>query len=696
MIKELYQRIHMSRFIFFLFGMVLFNRNVLADNGHDLWLPKKQTSMVTVVCSGRSPILATAVKELHENWKGANGASVRLVVKPNKSLKKDGFMLDGGTITSPTDKGILYGVYTLLRQQETGEEQQKIQENPSYDIRVLNHWDNPNGSVERGYAGKSIFWRGDDLTVTAADLHLWKEYARANASIGINATVLNNVNASPLILTVPYLMRIKAIADVLRPYGLRVYLSVNFSSPVLLGKLKTADPLDADVRAWWKQKTKEIYAIVPDFGGYLVKASSEGQPGPQDFGRSHAVGANMLADVVKPYNGYVMWRAFVYNTSDIDRAKQAYNEFINLDGTFRKNVILQVKNGPIDFQPREPFSPLFGAMKNTCVMPEVQITQEYLGHAIHLVYLAPMWEEFLQEDTFQQGAGSTVARMTDGRAFSYPVSAISGVANIGLDSNWTGHLFAQANWYAFGRLAWNNSLGSKQIADEWLRLTFYGQLSEKRFVDNGEWETSFLEPVKLMMLKSREAAVNYMTPLGLHHIMAAHHHYGPGPWWSPVGMREDWTPPYYHRAAKDGIGFDRSRSGTNAVGQYAEPLATIYNDPVLCPENLLLWFHHLPWTYKMKSGNSLWVELCLHYEQGVNAVRDFQKVWDRMERYIDAERFKEVQYKLRDQSKNAVLWRDGCLLYFQRYSQEPIPFELERPVNKLEEMMTYEPKENEW
>ncbi len=694
MIKKRYQLKPGSGVTFFLLWGLMLSMRAFADNGHELWLPKRNPSVVHVSCSRQSPILTTAINELRENWQGSDGATIRLVVKSHKGLKKDGFILNKGSIISPGDEGILYGAYTLLRLQQTGEKKDYVQENPSYAVRILNHWDNPNGSVERGYAGKSIFWRGEDLTVTAADRLLWKEYARANASVGINATVLNNVNASPLLLTAPYLKRVKAISEVLRPFGLKVYLSVNFASPELLGKLKTADPLNKEVQNWWMQKTKEIYALVPNFGGYLVKASSEGQPGPQDFGRSHAEGANMLADILRPYNGCVMWRAFVYSATDTDRAKQAYNEFKHLDGSFRSNVILQVKNGPIDFQPREPFSPLFGAMKKTCVMPEVQITQEYLGHAIHLVYLAPMWEEFLGSDTFQEGAGSTIARMTDGRVFPYPQSAIAGVANIGLDANWTGHPFAQANWYAFGRLAWNSSLSSKQIAEEWLMLTFPKGGAASGTNDN--WHTKFLEPVTQIMLESREAAVNYMTPLGLHHIMAAHHHYGPGPWWAPKGMRPDWTPPYYHRAAKDGIGFDRSRSGTNAVSQYAGPLANTYNDVNQCPENLLLWFHHLPWTFKMKSGRSLWEELCLHYEQGLNSVRDFQKRWDQAEGFVDPERFKDVQYRLRDQAKNAILWRDACLLYFQQYAQQPIPFSLERPINKLEDMMAYEPEENQW
>nr|WP_262892638.1 hypothetical protein [Hymenobacter qilianensis] len=430
---------------------------------------------------------------------------------------------------------------------------------------------------------------------------------------------------------------------------------------------------------WWQGKTKEIYRLVPDFGGFLVKASSEGQPGPQDYGRTHADGANMLADAVRPHGGLVMWRAFVYSPNDKDRAKQAYNEFVPLDGKFRDNVIVQVKNGPIDFQPREPFSPLFGALKKTSVMPEFQITQEYLGHSIDLAFLAPMWEECLGSDTHQAGPGSTVARCTDGSVYPQKHTAMAGVANVGLDTNWTGHDFAQANWYAFGRLAWNNQLKSAQIADEWLKLTFGGPTAA------ADWNTQFLTPVKQLMLDSREAIVNYSMPLGLHHIMSAtREHYGPGPWWAPPKMRADWTPRYYHQADSAGVGFNRTKTGSDAVSQYHEPLATQFNDPTTCPDEYLLWFHHLPWDFKMKSGNTLWNELCAHYDKGVQQVRQFQKVWDKAQPYVDAERFAVVQHKLRSQSGNAVQWKDACLLYFQQFSRMPIPADVEPPMNNLD------------
>ena len=659
-----------------------------AENGHGLWLRNKKSFPVNIVCAKNSATLNIAKQELQQGWHGKAGATVTLtILKKDKSLKDDGFKLSENNIQANTELGILYGVYELLRRQQTSQAVQNEICNPSYQLRILNHWDNLDGTIERGYAGYSIFWRKDDpFTVTEKDKSLWLEYARANASIGINGAVLDNVNASAQILTTNYLNRVKAIAEVLRPYGIKTYLSVKFSSPELLGGLKTTDPLDPDVIKWWNDKVKEIYSLIPDFGGFLIKANSEGQPGPQDYGRTHADGANMLADAVKPYGGIVMWRAFVYNPNDKDRAKQAYNEFVPLDGKFRDNVIIQVKNGPVDFQPREPFSPLFGAMKKTSVMPEFQITQEYLGQSIHLVFLSSTWEECLQSDTYQEGAGSTVARCTDGSIFSQKYTAIAGVSNIGLDTNWCGHDFAQANWYAFGRLAWNNNLKSEQIADEWIKLTFYkNEQAETNF--STDWTENFLNPVKQIMLNSREAAVNYMMPLGIHHIFSADHHYGPGPWWAPKGVRADWTPPYYHQADSIGMGFNRTKTGTDAVDQYHEPLTSQFNNIATCPEKYLLWFHHVPWNYTMRNGNSLWNELCYHYDKGVQQVREFQKIWDKIQPYVDAERFTAVQRKLRAQDVNAQLWKDACLLYFQQFSKMPIPYELERPVNNLDEII---------
>ncbi|MFY9152052.1 MAG: alpha-glucuronidase [Prolixibacteraceae bacterium] len=663
--------------------------SVSAENGHNLWLRHSGSNPVSIVCKKSSPTLEIAKQELQQAWMGDAGATVSLVLKQDKAISGDGFKLGKNSIQANTEAGILYGVYELLRCQQTGETISEEINNPSYERRILNHWDNLNGTVERGYAGRSIFWRNgkDSLAVTDQDRKLWQEYARANASAGINGSVINNVNASPKVLTPEYLNRVKTIAGILRPYGITTYLSVNFASPSVIGGLKTSDPLDPEVRLWWKTKAKEIYGMIPDFGGFLVKAYSEGQPGPQDFGRTHEDGANMMAEALEPFGGIVMWRAFVYQTSGEDRAKQAYNEFIPLDGHFRDNVIIQVKNGPIDFQPREPFSPLFGALKKTSVMPELQITQEYLGHSVHLAFLSTMWEEFLNSETFQEGAGSTVARCTDGSIFQQKHTAIAGVANIGLDANWCGHQLAQANWYAFGRLAWNNRLSSSQIADEWIKLTFSQTGKSVSPEVSNEWDEQFLKPVRKMMLDSREAVVNYMMPLGLHHIFSATEHYGPGPWWAPKGMRKDWTPPYYHQADSMGIGFDRTETGSKAISQYHEPLSSQLADVKTCPEIYLLWFHHVSWDYKMQSGRTLWDEMCWKYDDGLQQVREFQKVWDRAQPFVDPERFSQVQAKLREQCLNAQVWKDACLLYFQQFSKKPFPADLERPVNNLEEII---------
>ncbi|WP_373732902.1 alpha-glucuronidase, partial [Bacteroides heparinolyticus] len=565
-----------------------------AENGSRLWLRQSggAGASVEVLSRHASATLNIAAEELRQSWRGN---PVILAIEKDKALAADGFKIvcsEGKIrVISPTGTGLLYAAYHLLRLQESGQAIASTTENPAYTLRILNHWDNTDRTVERGYAGESL-WDWEKLPHTLSESY--KDYARANASIGINGTVLNNVNASPEILSAEYLNKVKALADVFRPYGIRVYLSVNFASPMVLDSLPTADPLDKRVIRWWKKKAGEIYGLIPDFGGFLVKANSEGQPGPCDFGRTHADGANMLADALKPHKGIVMWRAFVYSPSDADRAKQAYLEFKPLDGNFRSNVIVQVKNGPVDFQPREPYSPLFGAMRHTPLMVEFQITQEYLGHSNHLVYLAPMWKEFF------------------GLVPPSTLKAVAGVSNIGSDANWCGHPFAQANWYAFGRLAWNPSLSSEAIADEWLRQTF-------------SKEKEFVEPIGRLMLRSHEAAVDYMMPLGLHHIFAWGHHYGPEPWCNVPGARPDWMPSYYHRAGANGIGFDRSRTGSHATAQYPDSLCRLYDDPSTCPEQYLLWFHHLPWNHRMKSGRTLWDELCHRYDSGVQQVREFQK-----------------------------------------------------------------------
>ena len=557
--------------------------SVYAEDGSALWLRYSTGAKAIIMNKKQSPTLNIAVSELRNFWQG--GIPITLEIQKNKELRalgNDGYIIraskDGNhlTITSSGEQGILYGTYHLLRLQATGQLSEStlkslnVSEKPDYRIRVLNHWDNLDGTIERGYAGHSL-WKWDELPSVVSPRY--EAYARANASIGINATVINNVNASPKILSDDYLQKVKVLADIFRPYGLKIYLSINFSSPAALGGLSTSDPLDKEVIAWWKKKAKDIYSLIPDFGGFLVKANSEGQPGPCDYGRTHAEGANMLADVLKPYCGIVMWRAFVYSPTDSDRAKQAYLEFEPLDGKFRDNVIVQIKNGPIDFQPREPFSPLFGAMKKTPVMPEFQITQEYLGFSNHLVFLAPMWKECLDSDTYVQGAGSTIARVTDGSLFSHSLTAIAGVTNIGDDINWCGHPFAQANWYAFGRLAWKHSLSSEQIGEEWLRQTFL-PLALQPYNDSVN-EISSKERQQLhsqlsllnsqLLQESREAVVDYMMPLGLHHIFAWGHHYGPEPWCDIPGARPDWMPSYYHRADDGGIGFDRSSKGSNAT-----------------------------------------------------------------------------------------------------------------------------------
>jgi alpha-glucuronidase len=584
-------------------------------------------------------------------------------------------------IAAKKTAGVLYGTFNFLRLLQTHEniDNLSISTSPKTKVRILNHWDNLNGSIERGYAGRSL-WNWNQLPDTISPRYA--DYARANASIGINSTVLTNVNANAQILTKDYLKKVAAIANVLRPYNIRVFLTARFSAPVEIGNLKTADPLDPSVIDWWKKKIDEIYTIIPDFGGFLIKANSEGQPGPQNYNRTHADGANMFADALAPHNGIVMWRAFVYdNNVPDDRAKQAYNEFVPLDGKFRKNVLIQVKNGPIDFQPREPFHPLFGAMPKSQLMPELQITQEYLGFSIHLVYLAPLFEECLKSDTYAKGKGTLVANIIDGSKDNYSITGMSGVANTGDVRNWTGHPFAQSNWYAFGRLAWDPYLKSGDIADEWIRMTFSN-------------DRNFIERTKKMMLASREFPVKYMTPLGLHHIMYEGLHYGPGPWVSKG--RQDWTAVYYHRADSNGIGFNRTSSGSKATAQYFPEIGNMYDNIKTCPENLLLWFHHVPWDYKMKSGRTLWDEMCYMYNTGVDSVRWMQSEWERSKGMIDDERFNLVKSLLAEQESNARIWKNGCILYFQQFSRKSIPEFCEKPDHQLDYYQNLKYNMNGW
>lgn len=620
------------------------------SDGSMLWLNKQGYNTCLVKgMTDKDATLSIAKDELTKYYKGKE---VSIRIDPLLNLG-EGYMLTDSSIIASSSIGILYGAYDLLRLQETGNLSHLSKtEKPAVNLRILNHWDNLDGSIERGYAGKSI-WKWDEIILDKAGefKNISKNlrnrlitYARSNASIGINGAVLNNVNASPQMMTSEYLHKVKVIADIFRPYGIRVYLSINFASPMALGYTKTADPLDMKVQLWWKKKAKEIYASIPDFGGFLVKANSEGQPGPGDYHRSHADGANMLADALKPFGGIVMWRSFVYgaNHKGEDRVKQAVSEFKYQDGKFRDNVILQSKNGPLDFQPREPYAPIFDNIHQTPQIAELQITQEYLGQSKHLVYLAPMWKEFFR--------------------FVSPdnLKGIAGVSNIGDNANWCGHPFSQANWYAFGRLAWNPSISSEEIAHEWLIQT-YGCKDER-----------FTKPVEMMMLTSREACVNYMMPLGLHHIFKFDHHYGPEPDGFKAEYPLEWCPVYYHQADSNGIGFNRSSDGTDAVGQYPEPYRSLYDNLATCPEEYLLWFHHVPWNYRMKSGSTLWEELCMRYNMGVSMVETYRDYWHTSTKEYMKDHITEWEMTdslLNVQLASAKEWRDVCLKYFQTFSK---------------------------
>lgn len=638
---------------------ILTGSTAWAYDGSCLWLSggDNDNQAVITVPKSKSPTVAIAAEELNKAW---HGEPLRLEIKRDKNLGNEGFRVyrdkKGLVLSANNDLGLLYGSYALLRDNAAGKAIALREEIPAYNVRVLNHWDNLDGTIERGYSGHSI-WNWDELPDVVSPRY--REYARANASVGINGVVLNNVNASSKILSTEYLAKVAKIADVFRPYGIKVYLSANFAAPMQLGGLKTADPLVPEVAAWWKAKADEIYKLIPDFGGFLVKANSEGQPGPCDFDRTHAEGANMMASALKPHGGIVMWRAFVYSPADADRAKQAYIEFQPLDGKFDDNVIVQIKNGPIDFQPREPYSPLFGAMPQTDQMVEFQVTQEYLGHSNHIAYLAPMWTEF-----FDYVSPSSL-------------KAIAGVANVGNDTNWTGHPMAQANWYAFGRLAWNPQLSSEEIIDEWMPMTLnYPENTPKEVTDG----------LKMMMLSSREAVIDYMMPLGLHHLFAFGHHYGPEPWCDIKGGRPDWMPPYYHRADSAGLGFNRSSSGSNAVAQYPAQLAKKLDNINTCPEEFILWFHHVPWDFKMKSGATLWQELCNRYQSGVESVETMQRQWTAAKPYIDPELWNDVNERLMTQARDANWWKEGCLLYFQQFSGMPIPDNVTPPVHTLDQL----------
>lgn len=666
----------MKKYLILLFTVLTSLHVSAQSDGSQLWLGKQYANSCQVISQLPDDATAKIAKqELENNWRGKNvelkidkalnlGEGYNLYARP--AQQGDNIQYEA-TITASNPIGLLYGAYELIRLQNTdayntgiGNQQNFSKaidetEKPQVGLRILNHWDNLDGSIERGYAGKSIFkWeeiklgkngKGGSISKSLHDRLI--TYARANASLGINGSVLNNVNASPKMMTAEYINKVKVIANILRPYGIRVYLSINFASPMALGYTKTADPLDKKVQQWWKKKAKEIYAAIPDFGGFLVKANSEGQPGPGDYHRTHAEGANMLADAVKPYGGIIMWRSFVYgaNHKGEDRVKQAVSEFKGMDGKFRDNVILQSKNGPLDFQPREPYAPIFDNIRQTPQIAELQITQEYLGQSKHLIYLAPMWKEFF------------------GFVNPNKLVGISGVANIGDDANWCGHPFSQANWYAFGRLAWNPSLSAEEIAHEWLVQTYENQ------------DEKFTKPVEMMMMTSREACVNYMMPLGLHHIFKFDHHYGPEPDGFIASYPLEWCPVYYHKADAKGIGFDRSSKGTDAVGQYPEPYRSLYDNIETCPEEYLLWFHHVAWNYKMKSGSTLWQELCMKYNMGVAMVEVYRDFWHTSAKQYMKGHEQEWQHTdslLNVQLENAKEWRNTCLKYFQTFSKMEI------------------------
>ena len=683
--------------------LLCLSTKTFADDGYRLWLKydliknqqeRESYARLTkfIVADGKGEIAKTASSELQLGLKGLLGKSVPVVatskstggiifqLSENKDLNEEGYSIKNQNgnivINANTEKGILYGTFELLRSIQTGKSLTNISivSNPKIQYRMLNHWDNPLGTIERGYAGSSL-WKWYELPENIDPRY--KDYARANASIGINATVVNNVNASARFMTKEYLLKVKALADVFRPYGIKVFLSINFAAPKILKGAKTSDPLDPQVRAWWQAKTQEIYSIIPDFGGYLVKANSEGEPGPQDFGRTHADGANMLAEALKPYTGVVIWRAFVYKPSSKDdpkgdRYKEAYKDFKPLDGQFDKKVIVQVKNGPIDFQPREPFHPLFGAMPKTPLAMEFQITQEYLGFTTNLVYLAPLFKECLESDTYVNGKGSTVAKVVDGSLHNYQLTAIAGVANTGSDRNWTGHFMSQANWYAFGRLAWNHELSSEQIADEWVKMTL-------------SHEVKTVKTVTKLLIESRENYVNFTTPLGLHHIMGQGIHFGPEPWLMKSD-RPDWASAYYHRADTLGIGFDRTKNGSEALLLYTPEVQNQWNDPAKTPLPYLLWFHHVAWKTKLSTGNTLWDELCTRYYTGLASVKEMRKAWNTVKPNIDKEIFEDVAGRLAVQEREAVWWRDACVLYFQQYSKMPIPAQFPKPERSLEEV----------
>ncbi|WP_324670645.1 alpha-glucuronidase family glycosyl hydrolase [Hymenobacter sp. GOD-10R] len=697
----------MLRSLLFLLLVVGAHRSV-ADDGYRLWLKYdliqdaaqrkayQQATQFIAIEGASSPVLQSAVKELQLGLKGLLGQPVSVLTGPAKKqggiilrvnsaanvtandrlkkLSKEGYSLRSEkgnvVVAGPTDAAVLYGTFALLRQLQTRQSLANLAltSTPKIEYRMLNHWDNPNGTVERGYAGSSI-WKWYELPELLDPRY--QDYARANASIGINGVVINNVNASARYLTPEYLRKVAALAKVFRAYGIRVYLSVFWAAPKTLGGLPTSDPLDPKVRSWWTDKTNEIYKTIPDFGGFLVKANSEGEPGPQDYGRNHAEGANMLTEALGQHDGIVMWRAFVYKAnSNGDRFKEAYEEFKPLDGKFAAKALVQVKNGPIDFMAREPFHPLFGAMPSTPLVLEVQLTQEYLGFATHMVYLGPLIKECLETDTYSKGKGSTVAKVVDGSVDNHQISGIAGVANIGSDRNWTGHPMGQANWYAYGRLAWDHTLSSEALAKEWTRMTLTSEPKAVSTITN-------------LLVKSRDIYVRYTMPLGLHHIMGQTVHYGPEPWLSK-SARPDWTAVYYHKADSIGLGFDRTAKGSNALSLYKPEVQQMWGDAKTCPLNYLLWFHHVPWKQPLSTGRTLWNELCYRYYTGADSVVWMQQQWTQVKPAVDPALYADVAARLQAQHKEAIWWRDACVLYFQTFAKQPIPAPFAPPERSLE------------
>ena len=689
-----------------------------ADDGYKLWLKYNlvsDTSLLNVyktaihacLIKGESATVLAAKEELQNGLGGLLGLTVPQVNDVNEDgiiivgtiqhfpflngtsvkdnvlkIGDEGFVISNINvsgrktivITANKDIGVLYGVFHFLRLLQTHQSitNLAILSSPKTKLRMLDHWDNLNGLHE--YPGlHSIFdWQKLPEYIRPR----YRDYARANASIGINATAVNCVNADPRFLTHDILVKVAALADVFRPYGIRVFLCPNFNSPAKLGDLKTGDPMNPEVKQWWRTKVKEIYSLIPDFGGFLVKANSEGEPGPQDFGRTQAEGCNLLAEAIKPYNGIVIWRTFVYDYNPKDRAREAYDIFKPLDGKFAENAMVQVKNGPLDFQPREPFSPLFGSMPNTPIILEVDIGMGALGQDVNLVFQAPMWREALMADTYAKGKGSTVAKIIDGSLENYKLSGMAGVANTYLENNWTGNLFGQSNWYSFGRLAWDYDITSEQIADEWIKMTFSNN-------------PSIVDPIKKIMMSSRENVVNYMDPLGLNMLTGWGGFRGP---WVNNSVHANWNSPYYHHADSIGLGFDRTKTGSNAINQYAPQVAEVFGSLEKCPEEYLLWFHHVPWKYRLKSGKTMWAELCLHYYDGVEGVKQTQSIWDSLEGRIDNEQFRSVQVLLKIQYNDAVKWRDGCVLYFQTFSRMPLPSGLKEPEHDLQYYMAHGPR----